>query len=98
MTLLITILATWRIASLIAREDGPWNIFLRLRLKLGFEYNVKSELIAETELARGIECIWCNSLWIAPFTVLPLVSDPLEWIFHVLAVSTGVIVVEKLAG
>jgi len=96
MELIIVILATWRLSSLIAGEDGPWNIFLRLRLKLGFEYDKHSKLIAKTELAKGMECPYCNSIWIASFLVLPLVSNPIEWLYYLLAVSAGAIIVDKI--
>ena len=32
---LLAALATWRLAFLLAREDGPWHIFARLRNRLG---------------------------------------------------------------
>lgn len=65
-------LATWRIASLIARERGPYAILERFRnrfmdktevwqgdVKIGYEY------VARSEFAQLITCPWCSSLWIA---------------------------------
>lgn len=50
----IAALATWRISFLLAREDGPWQILLRLR-KAGGEGN----------FGRLLRCVKCTSLWVA---------------------------------
>ena len=41
--LVILALASWRLATMLAREDGPAEMFLRLRLSLGQRFNAKSE-------------------------------------------------------
>jgi len=47
-------LATWRLASLLTREEGPYALFSRLR---------------GTEPARGLRralhCFYCASIWVA---------------------------------
>jgi hypothetical protein len=54
---LIAALATWRLAFLLARERGPWDIFGRLRRAGG--PGVVGELL---------KCVKCMGLWIAiPF-------------------------------
>src|SRR5262245_12108448 len=47
-------LATWRISFLLAREDGPWNVLVRLRQagEKGF-------------FGRLLRCVKCTSLWVA---------------------------------
>jgi hypothetical protein len=66
MELLIYGFATLRIASLIAQERGPWDMFGKLRDLVGVRYDGVGLPHATNELARGITCVWCNSLWIAP--------------------------------
>lgn len=54
--LLILGLANWRIASLFALEDGPFNIFERIRQLPGLQ-----ELLS---------CLWCTSVWTGFFLAL----------------------------
>lgn len=54
-------LATWRLAHLLALEDGPFDLVVRLRLRLG-------------EAGRALDCIHCMSLWVA--APLALFVDP----------------------
>lgn len=60
--LIILILATWRLTSLVLREDGPWKLFVHLRTILG-----------RTDVGIGaLSCFWCLSVWIG--TLLSLLS------------------------
>ena len=47
-------LATWRIASLLTREDGPYSLFSRLRGS-GIERGPR----------RALHCLYCTSIWVA---------------------------------
>lgn len=54
-------LATWRIASLLVNEDGPFNVFLQFRHLLGLDK------IGEIKgfLPTLFGCVWCISIWTA---------------------------------
>ncbi|NIQ99587.1 MAG: DUF1360 domain-containing protein [Gemmatimonadales bacterium] len=65
MELFIYILATFRIASLIAQERGPWDVFGRLRHLCGVRYDDAGQPHATNVVADGLTCVWCNSLWVA---------------------------------
>lgn len=53
-------LAVWRIAHLIAHEDGPFDIVVRIRSKVGHGF-----------LGSLLDCFLCVSLWVAaPFAWL----------------------------
>jgi len=53
---LIAALATWRLAFLLARERGPWDVFGRMRRGAS---GVAGELL---------KCVKCVGLWVAvPF-------------------------------
>lgn len=54
-------LAAWRIASLLVNEDGPFNVFGRLRGLLGL--NTPGEITGFLPTLFG--CIWCISIWTA---------------------------------
>ena len=50
-------LAVWRLTHLLAAEDGPWDLILRARGRLG-----------ATIWGKMLDCFNCLSLWIAiPF-------------------------------
>ena len=57
MRFVLCSLATWRLTHLFVAEDGPWDIIVRLRAKLG-----------ESMAGRMMDCFHCLSAWIAiPF-------------------------------
>lgn len=53
-------IAVWRFTHLFIVEDGPWEIFTRIRK------------FAATGFLRGLlDCFYCLSLWVAiPFSIL----------------------------
>ena len=55
--LLVVLLAVWRITHLLWGEDGPGDVFVRLR-----------KLAGESLFGKLLDCFYCLSLWIAlPF-------------------------------
>jgi hypothetical protein len=83
--LLLAVLATWRVAHLLSREDGPADIIVRLRRRAG-----------ASALGRAMDCFQCASLWVAaPFALF--VSDrPVEWLMSWLAASGAACLLERL--
>lgn len=54
IALLIYSLATWRIASLLVCEDGPADVFKRLR-----------QAVCRNAFLSGLlSCVWCCSVWV----------------------------------
>jgi hypothetical protein len=73
---LIAALATWRLAFLLARERGPWDVVGRLRR--GFGGGVVGELVG---------CVKCVGLWVSiPFAFF-VRGDWLELIVTWLALA-----------
>ena len=90
-------LAAWRLASLIANEDGPWQMFKRLRQRaeqLCKQYKFCSDL----GLYNLFACEWCNSIWIGVgLTLLYLwIGDAILYIALPLALSTVAIIIKYL--
>ena len=52
--LLIGILVVWRVTHLLQAEDGPWDLIVRLRRRVG-----------DGMLGELLDCFNCLSLWIA---------------------------------
>jgi hypothetical protein len=88
-------LAAWRLASLVANEDGPWFIFKRIRLRAEQWCN-KYRFCRELGLYELFSCEWCNSIWIgAIITGLYLwLGDTILYLALPLALSTVAIVIK----
>jgi len=88
-------LAAWRLASLIANEDGPWMIFKRLRGRAE-QWCQKYRFCRELGLYELVTCEWCNSVWIgAGLTLLYLwAGDTILYLALPLALSTVVIIIK----
>ena len=96
---LITLsLATWRVSSLIASEAGPFNLFGRLRSLLGVFSDEDGNVYGTNELARGITCVWCCSVWVGAAFALGywLIPDAIFWLALPFALSAGAVVVEEV--
>lgn len=57
-------LATWRISSLVAEEEGPWGLLDLARHKLGVRYDSEGYAYGKNEFATRLVCVWCVSGWI----------------------------------
>ena len=83
--LVIGILVVWRIAHLFYGEDGPWDVFVRLRRTAGHGF-----------WGSLLDCFYCLSLWVA----LPLAYWLGEgWKQRLLlwpALSAGAILLQRL--
>lgn len=61
--LLLAVFATYRLASLVGSEEGPFSIFERLRAKAGaYDYGENGK--AQSALGRGISCPLCVGLYV----------------------------------
>ena len=82
--LLICILATWRLGHLLAEEDGPWDIIIRIRKQLGQGF-----------FGTLLDCFYCLSIWIAiPFAVW-MSNEWITGIIYWLAISGGACILFK---
>ena len=93
-------LASWRLASLLVNEDGPWAVFSRLRYWAGIrKVPVKTGeqtdilVVGSSSLAQGLTCVWCISVCASVLLSLPLA--PVRWLRNVLAISAGAIVAHE---
>lgn len=79
-------LAAWRVTHLLAAEDGPGGVIVRLRMRVG-----------DGMVAQLMDCFECTSVWVAApltFAVTPRPrSAPLVW----LALSASACLLERAA-
>lgn len=90
-------LAAWRLASLVANEDGPWMMFKRLRQRAEQWCN-NYRFCRELNLYELVTCEWCNSIWIgAALTALYLwLGGAILYIALPLALSTVAIIIKYI--
>ena len=83
--LVLAVLGVWRVTHLLHAEDGPADIFMRLRKALG-----------SSMAGRAFECFYCLSLWTALPTALWLGQTWGERVLLWLATSAGAILLERI--
>jgi Protein of unknown function (DUF1360) len=77
---LLAALAVWRLTHLFTKEDGPWEVFLRLR------EGIPGQLFS---------CFYCLSLWIAVPFVWFTGGNAVEKVVTWLALSGAAVLLEK---
>lgn len=90
-------LAAWRLASLVANEDGPWQVFKRIRQRAEW-WCKKYKFCSDFGLYELFSCEWCNSVWIgAGLTLLYLwIGNSILYIALPLALSTVTILIKYI--
>jgi len=78
--------ACWRLAHLLASEDGPGGLVLRARRFLG-----------DSVFGRAMDCFYCVTFWVAGPLALVLAQDLLGWLVGWLAVSGAACVIERVS-
>jgi hypothetical protein len=85
MRFTLAALAVWRITNLLANEDGPWDLVVRLRRAAGNSF-----------LGGLMDCFLCLSLWVAaPFTFF-VTDDVSQWVVSWLALSAMACLLDRL--
>jgi hypothetical protein len=86
ISLVIAVLAVWRVTHLFWGEDGPWDLFVRLR-----------RLARDRFFGSLLDCFYCLSLWMAAPLAWLLGHTWLERGLLVLALSGGAILLERIS-
>ena len=88
-------LAAWRLASLVANEDGPWMMFKRFRQRAE-QWCQQYPFCRELGLYELVTCEWCNSIWIGVgLTALYLwIGETIFYLALPFALSTVAIIIK----
>ena len=81
----LALLATWRVTNLLANEDGPGDIIVRVRIRLGHGW-----------LGSLMDCFECLSLWVAVPAAFLMSRHLVMWVVSWLALSGGACLLERL--
>ncbi len=82
--LIVAILATWRMTHFLQAEDGPWEIVVRVRRRVGDGF-----------WGSLMDCFYCLSLWVAAPFALGLGENWWDRLLLWLALSAGAILLER---
>jgi Protein of unknown function (DUF1360) len=83
----VAAVAVWRVTHLLAYEDGPGDVVVRARARLG-----------ESWAGELMDCFQCLSLWVAAPLALPAARRPREAVPLWLALSGAACLLERLGG
>lgn len=81
----LAVLATWRVTHLLSSEDGPGDLIVRLRARLG-----------QGLAGQLMDCFNCLSLWVAAPAAFFVSRKLLGWTFSWLALSGAACLLERL--
>lgn len=74
-------LATWRVSYMLVKEEGPLDVFTKLRER-DIEYSQWDSSVANYTPGNPLWCVSCTSVWVAvAFALLP------KWVVAPFAVS-----------
>jgi hypothetical protein len=83
--LFVAVLATWRITHLLANEDGPADLVVRFRARLG-----------NGQAGQLMDCFQCLSLWVALPIAFFVSRRPLDLLFIWLSLSGAACLLERI--
>lgn len=81
----VAALVVWRLTHLLAAEDGPWDLIVRVRRRLGHGF-----------WGALLDCFQCLSLWVALPLALVLTPSWRDAVMPWLALSGAAILLEKM--
>jgi len=88
-TFLVAALATYYLALSVAREDGPFAMFLWLR----------NQFTDEGWFSRGLRCVVCMSCWTALLVTILVTllghADPWDWSVVWLGLAGASVVIDR---
>lgn len=89
-------LATWRLSSMLVREDGPAYMLRGLRELTGITHDDGGAIvmIPDRFFAQLLSCVYCASMWVGTFWVIfwlifPAVAVGLASVFALSAVAVA---------
>lgn len=94
MLFILLSLLVYRLARLIAIDDGPFDTILKFRDTLGaYDYGENGE--PKTSLGRGIACPHCAGVWLALFVAIAAYPWP-EMLVYWLALAGAQSLLQEL--
>lgn len=83
----VAALSTWRLTHLLAEEDGPGDVVVRLRRRLG-----------DGRLGAAMDCFYCLSVWIGAAHAAAVSTRRRDVPLAALALSGAACLLERATG
>lgn len=68
----LVVLAVYRVSRMLAIEDGPFDVFAKVRGKI--------DPNQQTWVGRGLVCVLCISFWLSGLAALIVSATWIEWL------------------
>ena len=94
--LIVLALATWRISYMLVVEQGPYNIFDKLRHRVGVQHLEDGTPFAHNTWGELFTCVWCMSMWVAAILFIVNAWMGIIWIEGILALSALAIIINEV--
>lgn len=94
-------LASWRLATFMVKERGPWDMALRLREWAGISHDEAGEPESWPDggvLAGVLSCVWCCSFYTAVLMLVLWVSGPGVVVVLALGIAGGAVFLDEIRG
>lgn len=82
---IVAVLATWRLTHLFANEDGPADLIVRFRLRLGNRF-----------AGKLLDCFYCLSFWVAAPLAYFVGGKPLDLVVTWVALSGAACLLQQI--
>ena len=89
--------AVFRMAELIAVDDGPGDVLLWIRAKLG-AYDLDDDGRPATSIGRGIVCPWCIGIWLSALAAMAIAPRNWRMALWWLAIAGGAAFLQRIGG
>jgi hypothetical protein len=83
----IAALCVFRLAYMLAYEDGPWDVLYRIRLRLG-----------HSTLGNLMDCPGCSSVWISFIITAIVWGFNSNYVINCLALSSVTVIIANIIG
>lgn len=105
LTLILTFITYW-LTNLLVYQDGPFDIFIKIRRFFGIYDEEDGDIIIDTErfaifnhnLFGGIlSCPYCTNVWVSLIvgaSILPFINIEHEWLSVLAAMGLHVILLD----
>jgi hypothetical protein len=92
LRIFIYAVAVYRFTLMLYEEDGPFDVFIWLRIKSGQRHNIqtvvnesgvteaRAEMVADTFFAKLLDCPYCISMWLSIFAAIGVKTKWFDWL------------------
>ena len=82
---------------MLVREDGPVDVFAKLRTFSGMKYDEHSNSYGTNIISSILSCLWCTSVWVAfLIAILDKPTGVFDYLQRAMALSASAIMIDEI--